>query len=90
MSSNNKLRQLRDAIDKTDNSLINLLALRSELVKKIGAYKREHKIPVRDEKRRTEVLTSCIKQGEKAGLPEELIRELFEEILNNAEELEKQ
>ena len=89
MSSDDKLKQLRDAIDKADNSLVLLLAMRMELVKEIGIYKRERKMAVRDEKRRNEVLTSRIAQGKELGLSEELIRKLFEEILDSAEEIEK-
>ena len=88
MSSDDKLRQLRGAIDKADISLVTLLALRTELVKEIGAHKHKHGMAVRDEKRRNEVLASRIAHGKKLGLSEELVRILFEKILDSAEKVE--
>jgi chorismate mutase len=90
MSSDEKLAELRAAIDKADESLITVLGLRLELVREIGKLKREHKLEVRDEKRRAEVMQSRAKVAKKYNVSEQLINKLYESILNEAESIEEQ
>ncbi len=84
-----ELEQLRQKIDETDQSLLRILAERMGLVDKIGAYKRENGLEVRDEKRRAEVLTARVSTGKSLGIAENVIRKLFETILDYSETREK-
>ena len=84
-----ELEQLRKKIDETDQNLLRILAERMGLVDKIGAYKRENGLPVRDEKRRAEVLSARVGAGKALGIAEDVIRKLFEIILDYSETREK-
>lgn len=87
--SSDKLKHLREHIDQTDKEIVQALAERMMLVEQIGMHKKEMGLEIRDEKRREEVLRSRIELGKKCGLSEELVRKLFEEILDHSEEIEK-
>jgi len=50
------LESLRAKIDECDRQIIELLARRFELVRKIGIYKANHNLPVVDEARESELL----------------------------------
>ena len=51
------LESLRAGIDECDRQIIELLARRFELARRIGMYKAIHNLPVRDETRETELLS---------------------------------
>lgn len=50
------LKQLRDGIDNIDHQLMELLDKRFELVKQVGAYKKENKLPIVDNDRQKFIL----------------------------------
>lgn len=50
------LEQLRDGINKIDHQLMELLDQRFELVKQVGAYKKENKLPIVDNDRQKLIL----------------------------------
>ncbi|WP_162146885.1 chorismate mutase [Acholeplasma granularum] len=52
------LKELRKRIDQLDYDIVKLLELRFQVVKEIGAYKKEHQLPIYDPKREEEVLQS--------------------------------
>lgn len=68
------LEKYRAEIDKVDTEIIQRLAKRFEIVKKIGEYKKKHNLPALDKKRWQEVLSSRIAFAKSLGLPEELIK----------------
>lgn len=74
-----ELEKLRREISAVDAKLIPLLKERMEISGRIGAYKREHDLPVLDEKREQIVLARA---GEQAG-PEMAgyIREVYRKIM---------
>ena len=57
------LESLRAEIDECDRQIIELLARRFELVRKIGMYKANHNLPVVDEARETEILRDRKRQS---------------------------
>jgi len=84
-----ELDKLRTRIDEADNELLRTLAERLKFVVQIGKLKQQEGLEARDEKRRSEVLSSRISTGENLGISGEFVRKLFEAILNHAETLEK-
>lgn len=50
------LEQLRDGINKIDHQLMELLDQRFELVKQVGVYKKENKLPIIDNDRQKLIL----------------------------------
>ncbi len=84
-----QLDRLRARIDEADKELLRSLSERLKYVEQIGEYKRENELEVRDEKRRSEVLTSRISSGKNLGIAADLVRKIFEAILDHSEDIEK-
>lgn len=70
----------RDKINQYDQQLIQLLGKRMEAARAIGMYKQSHKIEVVQSNRFNEVLQKAIENGKAAGLSEEFIKALYEDI----------
>lgn len=86
---NDKLEDLRNQIDNLDYKLLTILAKRVEIVRKIGQFKRKHKISVLDEKRWQRILKTNLKNGEKAGFSQKFITGLFGLIHKYSLEIQK-
>lgn len=71
--------ELRKRIDRIDREILELLARRVEVAKKIGELKREAGLPIADHEREREVVERGIKLAEQLGLDVGLI-----EIILNA------
>src|SRR3989344_7590213 len=89
LTGSSELEQLREKIDETDRNLLRIFAERMGLVDKIGTYKRENGLEARDEKRRAEVLAARVSTGKDLGIAENVVRKLFEIILDYSETREK-
>ena len=76
----NKLEEFRSDIDKIDEQLIDLMAKRMELVKHIGAYKKENKVTVFQLERWKAILERTNHMGAPLGLNENFINGLFNVI----------
>jgi len=61
------IESLREEIDGCDKQIIELLARRFELARKIGRYKAIHNLPVLDEARETELLSDRRRRASAAG-----------------------
>lgn len=60
------MQTLRQEIDAIDDALVQLLCQRLDVSEKIGQYKREHALPVRDEGREAALLSRV---ADRAGMP---------------------
>lgn len=74
------LTQLRQKIDQIDNDLLDMLSQRMRIAKDIGAYKREHDMPVVQQGRYGDLMQKHIKMAEKLDLSEEFIRNMLAAI----------
>ncbi len=72
--------QLRAKIDVIDENIINLLAQRMEVSRKIGEFKKEHNIPIIQAARWDSVLDRMIEAGTQAGLSEQCVRDVFNAV----------
>lgn len=74
------LATLRKQIDEIDNDLIDLLARRMGISRKIGQYKKEHGLTVVQTKRYSEILDKRAAQGALRGIESDCIKKIFESI----------
>ncbi len=71
------LAELRDRIEAMDRSIIEQVAARVELARRIGALKRERGVGELDPGREAAVIRQAVETGREHGLPGEAVRELF-------------
>ncbi|MDR0371142.1 MAG: bifunctional 3-deoxy-7-phosphoheptulonate synthase/chorismate mutase type II [Prevotellaceae bacterium] len=71
------LLNLRKQIDSIDSELLELLARRMDISSEIGRYKKEHNMPVFQEKRYGELLEKRVLQAEEMGMSHRFIRSLL-------------
>ena len=75
--STESLDELRRKIDNIDDQLLELLAKRMEVSREIGAYKREHKLPVVQTARYKDLMERRVSDGEKLALSPDFVRHLL-------------
>ena len=87
-----RLKALRSEIDALDDKLIkevvNRLVDRIPLIKEIGEIKNRNHTNIRDDGRRREVISNW-KSGASRGVSSELMGEIAEAIIEEAERIEK-
>lgn len=74
------LQELRNAIDNIDDEIVNLLAQRMEISRKIGVYKKKNNLTVLQMERWNNILNRYISEAELIGLDPIMVRRLFEVI----------
>lgn len=89
MPEKEKLRELRKEISKLDYSILELLAKRRKLSKKVVKSKNKINAPVRDEKREAALLNELISKGKKLGLEAHFIIALFQKIIEDSVRLQE-
>ena len=85
----NQLESLRRKIDEIDGGMVNLLAKRMKIVRRIGEYKKKNNIPALQKDRFNRVLESKVNQGKKLGLNPALIEKIYHAIHEAALKIEK-
>ncbi len=86
---NKALDELRKEIDSADEELVNALAKRMDLVRKVGKLKKRQDILPLDETRWRKVINMVTKKAEGKNIPEKLIEKIYEEIHQAALTIEK-
>jgi len=76
----NRLEELRNQIDNLDSELLNLLSRRMTISKKIGAYKEENNVTILQIRRWKKILKTQKENGFLAGLSQEFIQTIFDNI----------
>lgn len=84
----NELDTLRQQIDSVDEQIINLISDRMTVVSLVGEYKKKNNIPPLDPKRWQEVLDTRLKLAREKGLDIEMIRNIYENIHDQALKIE--
>ncbi len=74
------IRELRAGIDVADEELIDILARRMEISRRIGEIKRENNIAILQTGRWETVLADVIAKGRERGLGEDFVRTVFNAI----------
>lgn len=83
-SASDELQRLRDEILACDEELIRVLARRRQLVREVGALKTRHESQVTDPKREAAVVRRAAALARRAGVDEELVRDLIWRIMDSA------
>ncbi|MDD2516096.1 MAG: chorismate mutase [Candidatus Gracilibacteria bacterium] len=84
-----KLQTYRQEIDHIDKQLIELLAKRFDIIKKVGKYKKDNNIPPLQSSRWQEVLDIAKKSGEELGMNPIFIGIIWNTIHEFALDIEK-
>ncbi len=80
-SKNKSLDNYRKHIDKIDDQLLELLARRRLLIRKIADYKITHQLPIYDRSRESELFHRLIKKAP-VHLPESWVQEIFQTLMS--------
>ncbi|MBO5445746.1 MAG: bifunctional 3-deoxy-7-phosphoheptulonate synthase/chorismate mutase type II [Muribaculaceae bacterium] len=75
-----ELDSLRGEIDQVDNEILDLLAKRMEISKRIGEYKKQHNMMVVQLGRHDRIMKDRTEKGEKLGLPAPFIGKIMSAI----------
>jgi len=84
----NQLDDLRKIIDEIDGLIVNLLAKRMKVVKKVGLFKKRHNLPPLDPSRWQQVVETRKAMAQQLGLKPELVGAIWEIFHQYALELE--
>ena len=74
------LAQLRRQIDQLDNELVEVLAKRMNISREIGAYKKNHNMPVVQPNRYGDIMNTRVKAASTAGIDEDFMRKILSTI----------
>lgn len=74
------LDALRSEIDKLDDELLELLARRMDVARRIGQYKKEHNMPVLQARRYEVLLARRIAEAERLGMEQQFMRTVLQAI----------
>jgi chorismate mutase len=83
------LKHQRARIDALDDKIIDLLAERMDVVREVGFIKAENNLSLIQSDRVNEVRERCATRGAKKGLNPELVRRIYNEIFDEAHQLEQ-
>jgi len=84
-----ELKRFRERIDKADTKLLDALSERMKVVDEIAAFKDEKELDAYDGKRESEVLSSRMASGRNRGLEGDMVRTIFETILDFSKRRQK-
>lgn len=84
-----QLESLRKIIDEVDELIVNLLAKRMQVVKKVGQYKKSKNLPPLDPARWQQVLNSKMEKAKSLGLDPEMVKKIYNIIHGEVLKVEK-
>lgn len=79
-----KLKKIRDALDRIDNSIIESLAKRQEIIQEISSLKIEEEGSIRDYNREEELLKRITELAREHGLDRYFAEQLYRDILQHS------
>lgn len=79
-----ELQKKRQEIDRIDETLIELLAMRFQITSGVGEIKRTHRLPALDAGREEALHADRCESAEAAGLDAAFCRQLFNDILSES------
>ncbi len=78
------LEQLREAIDRIDQQLVDLLAQRRQVVQQVTAIKQKHDLPTFHPAREENLISARRAQATEAGLDPDYVEDLFRTVLRHS------
>ena len=85
----NKIEKIRTQIDRIDKVIITALAERMSLMPDIGQFKKEHNIPIFQEKREQQIMARLKEAAKEQDLDEKFVEEIFLSIFNEAKRIQQ-
>ena len=79
-----ELDDLRDEIRKRDEEIIKLISERTELAKKVGEYKLDNGLPIRNKDVECTIVSRYKEEGAKLGLSEEVMKNVSKALIKEA------
>ncbi|MEJ2502760.1 MAG: chorismate mutase [Gemmatimonadota bacterium] len=77
MTGDRDVDAIRARIEAVDRAILDRVAERLELARRIGGLKRESTAATLDTHREAAVIRRAVEQGRQRGLPDEAVRDLF-------------
>jgi len=90
MNDEDKIKQIRRHIDRIDTVIITALAERMSLIPDVADYKKNHNVPIFDEKREVEIMKNLKKIAAQHGLEEGFVEEIFLSCFNEAKRIQNE
>lgn len=90
MANMEKIKKIREHIDRIDIVIITALAERMSLMPEIADYKKESNLPIFDEKREQQIMKRLQKMAKEQGLDESFVEEIFLSIFNEAKRIQNE
>ena len=84
MKTDKSLDNWRKQIDALDEALLSLLAKRMDIVRKIGAHKKQNGLPARDQKRWNTLLAKLLSIAKDNGINPNLVKKIWNAIHEQA------
>lgn len=84
------IKELRQQIDKLDETLIRTLAERMKLIPQVAEYKKLNHLPQMQAEREKEIIFTRRKLAENLNLNPDLVEKLVKEIILDAHRIEKE
>ena len=80
----------RAEIDDIDNQIVELLAKRLEICKKLGRYKKKNNVPIQNKEREKQIIKDRAKELKELGFDDDkFVQELFGLNMKKAREVQK-
>lgn len=83
-----ELEEYRKQIDALDQEVVDVLARRFDVVRKVGAFKRGSSMEAIQPARAQAVKDRAVRMGQEAGLDADFVRRLYEVLIDYAHDLE--
>lgn len=84
-----KLNLLRQKLDREDQKILQILKIRMDLSRQVGNLKKGLNLPVENIDREKEILQKVQKIAKKMKLRPQIIKRLFEIILNESKRVQE-
>jgi len=88
-SKNLGIKEHQEQIDEIDNQILKLLKERFEISKKIGEYKKQNSLSIKNEKREKQLLERNKNKAKRHNLKPGFIKKIFKIILKESEKNQK-
>ena len=85
-----ELNEIREHLDRLDNALITILAERMSFIPKVAEYKKNNNIVRYQEEREKKIFEAKKKLAEKLKVNPELVKKIFETIIEDSHRIEKE
>ncbi|MEW5852096.1 MAG: chorismate mutase [Myxococcota bacterium] len=79
-----EILSLRRDIDRLDQELVELLARRRDVVRRMREVKQAHALPLRDPEREAAMRRSLVEHGQALGVPGSLVEAVLDAILEDS------